>query len=155
MGSRRTFAGWLGRWPWFADSRADHAPNQGVNYACLAAAATPRVAYSSLKPSPSHTAGGITMGYAKYIGRVGALAVALGVGAAVATGQGMGMARADDSPPADPPSAPSDPSPGAPPAGPSGDLNSPTPPSDTPTPPSTSGEPPSAPANTPSVPDMK
>ena len=99
MGSRRTFAGWLGRWPWFADSRADHAPNQGVNYACLAAAATPRVAYSSVKPSPSHTAGGITMGYAKYIGRVGALAVALGVGGAIATGQGLGLgvAWADDS----------------------------------------------------------
>ena len=93
------------------------------------------------------------MGYARYVGRVGALAVALGIGVAVATGQGMGMARADDSPPADPPSAPSDPSPGTPPAGPSGDLNTPTPPSDTPTP-STSGEPPSAPAHTPSVPDM-
>src|SRR5258708_3202237 len=35
-------------------------------------------------------------GYAKYIGRVGALAVALGVGGAVATGHGTGMARADD-----------------------------------------------------------
>ena len=56
--------------------------------------------------------------YARYIGRVGALAVALGVGAAVATGQGMGIARAEDAPatndgaavgaPADPskPSAP-------------------------------------------------
>ena len=62
------------------------------------------------------------MGYARYVGRVGALAVALGIGVAVATGQGMGMARADDSPPADPPSAPSDPSPGTPPADPSGDL---------------------------------
>ena len=91
------------------------------------------------------------MGYAQYVGRVGALAVALGIGVAVATGQGMGMARADDSPPADPPSAPSDPSSGTPPADPSGDLNTPTPPSDTP---STSGEPPSAPAHTPSVPDM-
>jgi VCBS repeat-containing protein len=37
-------------------------------------------------------------GYAKYIGRVGALAVALGVGAAVATGHGIGVARADDTP---------------------------------------------------------
>lgn len=36
------------------------------------------------------------MGYAQYIGRVGALAVALGVGAAVATGQGPGLARADE-----------------------------------------------------------
>ena len=36
------------------------------------------------------------MGHAKYIGRVGALAVALGVGAAVATGLGMGVAWADD-----------------------------------------------------------
>ena len=36
-------------------------------------------------------------GYARYIGRVGALAVALGVGTAVATGQGLGVgvARAD------------------------------------------------------------
>ena len=94
------------------------------------------------------------MGYARYVGRVGALAVALGIGVAVTTGQGMGMARADDSPPADPPSAPSDPSRDTPPAGPSSDLNTPTPPSDTPTPPSTSGEPPSAPVHTPSVPDM-
>ena len=34
--------------------------------------------------------------YAKYIGRVGALAVALGVGVAVATGFGIGIAKADD-----------------------------------------------------------
>jgi large repetitive protein len=34
--------------------------------------------------------------YARYIGRIGALAVALGVGAAVTTGQGIGLARADD-----------------------------------------------------------
>ena len=35
-------------------------------------------------------------GAARYIGRIGALAVALGVGAAVAAGQGAGVARADD-----------------------------------------------------------
>ncbi|MDT5210337.1 MAG: large repetitive protein, partial [Mycobacterium sp.] len=33
--------------------------------------------------------------YARYVGRVGALAVALGVGAAVSTGHGIGVARAD------------------------------------------------------------
>jgi VCBS repeat-containing protein len=33
----------------------------------------------------------------RYIGRVGALAVALGVGVAIATGHGVGVARADDS----------------------------------------------------------
>lgn len=33
----------------------------------------------------------------RYVGRVGALAVALGVGFAVTTGQGLGLARADDS----------------------------------------------------------
>ncbi|MCP9273567.1 hypothetical protein [Mycolicibacterium arenosum] len=44
--------------------------------------------------------------YARFIGRVGALAVALGVGAAVATGTGVPIARADDTtenPPADQP----------------------------------------------------
>ena len=35
-------------------------------------------------------------GYARHIGRIGALAVALGVGAALATGHGAGVARADD-----------------------------------------------------------
>lgn len=35
-------------------------------------------------------------GYARYIGRIGALAVALGIGFAVATGYGAGDARADD-----------------------------------------------------------
>ena len=109
---------------------------------------------SGLSKSLTGEEEGVVMGYARYVGRVGALAVALGIGVAVTTGQGMGMARADDSPPADPPSAPSDPSRDTPPAGPSGDLNTPTPPSDTPTPPSTSGEPPSAPNHTPSVPDM-
>ena len=59
-------------------------------------------------------------GYAKYIGRVGALAVALGVGAAVATGPLMGIAQADDDPAAtdasvdvsSDPSEPSTPEPG-------------------------------------------
>lgn len=41
------------------------------------------------------------MGYGRYVGRVGALAVALGVGAAVVCGQNVGLARADDSPSAD------------------------------------------------------
>ena len=46
---------------------------------------------------------GTSATYAKYIGRVGALAVALGFGAAMATGQGLGLpvARAEDPPPAD------------------------------------------------------
>lgn len=39
--------------------------------------------------------------YARYVGRVGALAVALGVGMAVATGQGLGIARADTDQPTD------------------------------------------------------
>src|SRR5262245_39563625 len=88
-------------------------------------AATPR----SAKLPSSHSANSrptASTAYAKYIGRVGALAVALGIGVTVATGQGMGVARADDSPPADPPSAPSDTSPDTPPAGPSSDLNTPT-----------------------------
>lgn len=50
--------------------------------------------------------GGIRMGYAQYVGRVGALAVALGVGAAVATTPGI--AWADDGSPASPPSAGAD-----------------------------------------------
>src|SRR5215204_2157220 len=37
------------------------------------------------------TSAGVSAGYASYIGRVGALAVALGVGAAVATGYGIGV----------------------------------------------------------------
>ncbi|MCP9270848.1 Ig-like domain-containing protein [Mycolicibacterium arenosum] len=64
-------------------------------------------------------------GAARYIGRIGALAVALGVGAAVAAGQGAGVARADDgsdssasgasseSSSADSPTAASDPDPTA------------------------------------------
>ena len=39
--------------------------------------------------------------YARYVGRVGALAVALGVGIAVATGQGLGIARAETDQPTD------------------------------------------------------
>lgn len=35
-------------------------------------------------------------GFGRYVGRVGALAVALGVGVAVTTGHGIGVARADD-----------------------------------------------------------
>ncbi len=44
-------------------------------------------------------------GYARYIGRFGALAVALGVGMAVATGQGVAIARADDTTPSSPDSS--------------------------------------------------
>jgi hypothetical protein len=39
---------------------------------------------------------GITMGYAKYIGRVGALAVAPGVGAAIASTPGVAFAEGSD-----------------------------------------------------------
>lgn len=39
--------------------------------------------------------------YGRYVGRVGALAVALGVGMAVATGQGLGIARAETDQPTD------------------------------------------------------
>ncbi|HZN81648.1 MAG TPA: Ig-like domain-containing protein [Mycobacterium sp.] len=97
--------------------------------------------------------------YARYIGRVGALAVALGVGLAVATGSGMGIARADESPSADSPSADSpsvksEPTPETQSGGQPGDLNPSTPPSAVSTPESTSGEPPSAPTNEPSVPEM-
>ncbi|MGV0794381.1 Ig-like domain-containing protein [Mycolicibacterium sp. XJ1819] len=48
--------------------------------------------------------------YARHIGRVGALAVALGVGIAVASGNGAGIARADNTSGADGTSAASDPS---------------------------------------------
>ncbi|HZN78997.1 MAG TPA: Ig-like domain-containing protein, partial [Mycobacterium sp.] len=110
--------------------------------------------YPTFRIYPSPTGdmpgAGTSTGYAKHVGRVGALALALGVGMAVATGQGMGFARADDSPSVDSNSVPSGPSP----TGESGDLNSPTPPSNTPTPTSSSSEPPSAPTNTPSVPEM-
>ena len=78
--------------PWFPDSR-DHAPTQVIRSSRLAAVATPTVASSSAEPAPSHSAGsagGTTTGYATYIGRIGALAVALGVGGAIATGQGLG-----------------------------------------------------------------
>ena len=103
MGSIRTLTGRrLERpWPWFPNSR-EHAPTQVIRSSRLAAAATPTVASSSAKPGPSHSAGsaaGTTTGYATYIGRIGALAVALGVGGAIATGQGLGaaVAWADDS----------------------------------------------------------
>ena len=44
---------------------------------------------------------GSTTPYARYVGRVGALAVALGVGMAIATGQGLGIARAETDQPTD------------------------------------------------------
>ena len=60
---------------------------------------TSQATYPTFRLDPSTvTTTGTSAGYAKYIGRVGALAVALGVGAAVATGQGIGVARADDPP---------------------------------------------------------
>jgi DNA-binding beta-propeller fold protein YncE len=72
------------------------------------------------------------MGNAKYIGRVGALAVTLGIGAAVTTGLGLGIgvAWADETAPStdSSPTAPSatDPSPGTPPsASPTGPNSSP------------------------------
>lgn len=40
--------------------------------------------------------GSLQPGYARHVGRIGALAVALGVGVALATGGGAGVARADD-----------------------------------------------------------
>lgn len=47
--------------------------------------------------STTTASGGLgTATYARYVGRIGALAVALGVGAALATCTGAGMARADD-----------------------------------------------------------
>src|SRR6185312_4806971 len=49
-----------------------------------------------LSASPS-TGEGTTMGTAKYIGRVGALAVALGVGAAIANTPGVALADPSDS----------------------------------------------------------
>ena len=45
------------------------------------------------------------MGYAKHVGRVGALAVALGIGAAVATTPGVAWAEGDGNPPPEPPPA--------------------------------------------------
>src|SRR6476620_366320 len=48
-----------------------------------------------LTDSPGHGRSE-TADCARYIGRVGSLAVALGIGAAVATGFGMGIAQADD-----------------------------------------------------------
>src|SRR6185295_7467779 len=49
-----------------------------------------------LSASPS-TGEGTTMGTAKYIGRVGALAVALGVGAAIANTPGVALADPSES----------------------------------------------------------
>ncbi|BBY52055.1 hypothetical protein MARA_55230 [Mycolicibacterium arabiense] len=48
------------------------------------------VAYPATTPDP------MAGTYARYVGRIGALAVALGIGAAVATTSGAGLARADD-----------------------------------------------------------
>src|SRR6185312_8698461 len=47
--------------------------------------------------APLSTGEGTTMGTAKYIGRVGALAVALGVGAAIANTPGVALADPSDS----------------------------------------------------------
>ncbi|MGE2724377.1 Ig-like domain-containing protein [Mycolicibacterium pulveris] len=93
--------------------------------------ATPhRVGYVAFTAPPVDPSDGRTLSapspYARYIGRVGALAVALGVGAAVATGQGAGIARADDtatgstenSSTADAPSEPTSPTAGEEPSDP-------------------------------------
>jgi large repetitive protein len=72
------------------------------------------------------------MGYANYIGRVGALAVALGVGVAVATGHGLGLASADETAPPSPDTS-SDGSPSDPPS----NTPSPDPTNDPTTPPTT------------------
>src|SRR5882757_10651305 len=55
------------------------------------------------RSAPGALGAAASSGYARYIGRVGALAVALGVGAAVATGQGLGLgvAHADETSSAD------------------------------------------------------
>lgn len=54
-----------------------------VNYLCLEAVFIPTLAQSSLKPAHRHRGGhtkGIIMGYAKHVGRVGALASHSGSG---------------------------------------------------------------------------
>ncbi len=50
------------------------------------------------------------MGYAKHVGRVGALAVALGIGAAVATTPGVAWADGESEPGVEAPKAPEGPS---------------------------------------------
>ena len=98
-------------------------------------------------------------GYARYIGRFGALAVALGVGMAVATGQGVAIARADDTDPGSSDSSSTDtsnPSPDTTAEKPAGTAASITPSSIEPTSLPTADESPSEPTNTgPSVPEMK
>src|SRR6478609_2442242 len=56
---------------------------------------------------------GIIMGYAKHVGRVGALAVALGIGAAVATTPGVAWAEGPDDPGVEAPKSPDAGDPGA------------------------------------------
>ncbi|MBY0286578.1 MAG: cadherin-like domain-containing protein, partial [Mycobacteriaceae bacterium] len=74
--------------------------------------------------SPRHTRS-TTAGCARYVGRIGSLAVALGIGAAVATGFGIGVAQADDTGTSD--TSPSADSPtGDSPAGDSPAADSPT-----------------------------
>ena len=98
-------------------------------------------------------------GYARYMGRFGALTVALGVGMAVATGQGVAIARADDTDPGSSDSSSTDtsnPSPDTTAEKPAGTAASITPSSIEPTSLPTADESPSEPTNTgPSVPEMK
>ena len=78
------------------------------------------------------------MGYANYVGRVGALAVALGIGAAVASTAGMAWAQdgddpasqsQDSTPPGETPGDPAPDAPGENPGGGGGDPGPADPPS--------------------------
>ena len=75
---------------------------------CIPRHAKSRRSRTSIDPSLPVRQRITPAGYARYIGRFGALAVALGVGMAVATGQGAAIARADDTTPSSPDSSSTD-----------------------------------------------
>ena len=132
----------------FNNHTGSHRPNRKARRART----TPATASVLPVPSPGVWPGG--SGYARYVGRVGALAVALGLGAAVATGFGVGgvgvawatedgETQTGDAPDGGQPADPQDES----------NLNTNTP-TGAPQPTGTN-TPPSGPTNAPSVPQMQ
>jgi hypothetical protein len=67
----------------FSARRAAPASKQVVEHSCSDEVSMLYQA-NTAQPRAAGPAGGITMGYAKYVGRIGALAIALGVGAGLA-----------------------------------------------------------------------
>ncbi|WP_319458295.1 beta strand repeat-containing protein, partial [Mycobacterium sp. RTGN3] len=62
----------------------------------VAGTCQPQAVFPTFTLTQAPKLGGAGGGYARFVGRVGALAVALGVGAAIASGFGMPVAHADD-----------------------------------------------------------